>query len=220
MFYSNSFPEVHGNIEGLTKERALSHHISKPALKWPLIVVALIVTAAIAVGVGVGIWRQREHASHRSSANIECGSRIDRFSWLTFIARRRRKIITPHLLHSISLMIHLLQLCLSPMATGNYFSKTTLVASGVRFGSKQTVSGARARISISARTLRFIPRWSPLTMKGLSFWLVLGVVLGVTRRYWSKSRKSTVLMLADLYVGWAALRFRKPYSCCKYFVYD
>lgn len=33
VFYDNSFPEVHGNIEESTKERAPSNHISKPTLK-------------------------------------------------------------------------------------------------------------------------------------------------------------------------------------------
>lgn len=77
MFYDNSFPEVHGNIEESTKERPPSPRILKPALNRPLMVIALIVAAAIAVGVGVGIWRHREHAPHQSSTVIRCGVRAD-----------------------------------------------------------------------------------------------------------------------------------------------
>ena len=82
MFYENSFPEVHDNIEESIKERVSSHRILKPAFGWPLMIIAMIVAAAIAVGVGVGIWRHREHASHKSSTVIKCGVCADLISSL------------------------------------------------------------------------------------------------------------------------------------------
>ena len=78
MFYNNSLPEAQGNEES-TKELVLSLPSIKIALKWPLIVTALLLTAAIAVGVAIGIWRHREHSSHKSfpasnksPSNIRC----------------------------------------------------------------------------------------------------------------------------------------------------
>lgn len=82
MFYNNSFPEVHGNIEESANEQGPSHHIPKPALKWPLMVIIIVFAAAIAVGVGVGIWRHREHVLHKSSTVIRCGVRADLISSL------------------------------------------------------------------------------------------------------------------------------------------
>ena len=83
MLYDNSFPEVHGNPEESVKERAPSHHMLKPALKWYLLVIALFVAATIAIGIGVGIWRHREHAPHKSSTVIRCELRAD---LITFVA--------------------------------------------------------------------------------------------------------------------------------------
>lgn len=60
VFYNTSLPEVH---EGSPKEHGSSLHIVKPTLKWPLIVMAVMIAAAIAVGVGVGIWRHRQRSS-------------------------------------------------------------------------------------------------------------------------------------------------------------
>lgn len=83
MFYNNSLPEAQSNEES-TKERVPSLPFTKIALKWPWIVTALFVAAAIAVGVAIGIWRHREHSSHesvpasnKSSPNIRCGVRPD-----------------------------------------------------------------------------------------------------------------------------------------------
>lgn len=102
MFYNTSFPEPRGNNEESTKERAPSLHIIKSALKWPLIVMTLVIAAAIAIGVGVGIWSRREHLAHKTSTTIKYGVRTDLILfWLTFLARRS------HLLHNSSSMIHL-----------------------------------------------------------------------------------------------------------------
>ena len=65
MAYNNLLPEAQGNEES-TKELVLSLPSIKIALKWPLIVTALLLTAAIAIGVTIGIWRHREHSSHKS----------------------------------------------------------------------------------------------------------------------------------------------------------
>lgn len=93
--YDSSFPEAHGQTEDSPKGRASSHLVIEAALKWPWMVVALVVAAAIAIGVGV----------------IRCGTCKDRISSsLTFIGRRCRSIITIQLLHNISLMIHLWRL--------------------------------------------------------------------------------------------------------------
>lgn len=169
MFYNTSFPETHGNNEESTKELAPSLHITKPTLKWSWMAGALVIAAAIAIGIGVGIWRQREHSSHKSSTTIRCGARTDLISlWLTFLARRRR----------LSSMIHLWQLCLLRMATDSYFSRTILVSSDVRFVLNQTINGARARISMPARTGISIPtrtpktirRWQSLPLTNLEQW--------------------------------------------------
>ena len=78
MSYNNLLPEAQGNEES-TKELVLSLPSIKIALKWPLIVMALLITAAIAVGVAIGVWRHREHssdksfpASNKSPPNIRC----------------------------------------------------------------------------------------------------------------------------------------------------
>ena len=82
MFYDTSLPEA---CEVPTKEHASSHHTTKPALKWSLIVVALVIAAAIAVGTGVGLWRHHEHSSQESSTTTRCGVRINlRFSLAHF----------------------------------------------------------------------------------------------------------------------------------------
>ena len=147
MLYNTSLPEAH---EESTKEKAPSHRTIKAALKWPWMVIALVIAAAIAVGVSVGIWRHREHSSHRSSTAYRCGfCTYLASSWLTFIARR------PHRLHpprTIFFMIHLWQSLLSPMVIGSCSSKKLLVSSDVRFILHQTTSGTRARISMPART--------------------------------------------------------------------
>ena len=143
VFYNTSLPEVH---EGSAKEHDSSLQIIKPGLRWPLMVMALIIAAAIAVGVGVGVWRHREHVSHESSTFVRCGARTDLVSsWLTIIAHRRRQILTSHVLHSISSMIHLWQLCLSPMAIGIYISRIILVSSDVWLVLQQMANGTRAQ---------------------------------------------------------------------------
>ncbi|KAL9076101.1 MAG: hypothetical protein Q9161_001148 [Pseudevernia consocians] len=70
VLYNTSLPEAH---EESTKEKAPSYQTIKPALKWPWMVIALVIAAAIAIGVSVGIWRHREHSSHRSSTAYRCG---------------------------------------------------------------------------------------------------------------------------------------------------
>ena len=82
MLYNNSLPEAQGNQE--SKELVLSLPSIKIALKWPLIVMALLVTAAIAVGVAIGVWRHREHSSdksfpalNKSPPNIRCDVGLD-----------------------------------------------------------------------------------------------------------------------------------------------
>lgn len=61
VFYDGLLPEAHGN------EKPTEQHIpvTKLALKWPWIVMALIIAAAIAVGVSVGIWHHREYSLHK-----------------------------------------------------------------------------------------------------------------------------------------------------------
>ncbi|KAM0802654.1 hypothetical protein BDR22DRAFT_843688 [Usnea florida] len=82
VLYHSSLPEVHGNLEESTKERAPSPRVLKPTLKWPLMVIALLIVAAISVGIGVGIWRHHDHAPHRSSTVTGCGIRADLISSL------------------------------------------------------------------------------------------------------------------------------------------
>lgn len=91
MFYNTSLPEAQGNEES-PKERVLSLPSTKIALKWPWMVTALLVTAAIAVGVAVGIWRHREHSSHelfpasnKSSPNIRCDVGPDPVLFLAYL---------------------------------------------------------------------------------------------------------------------------------------
>ena len=132
MLYSDSFPEAHGNEES-TKEHALSLQITKSTLKWPWIVMAFIVAAAIAIGVGVETWRHREHSSHKSFKILRCEVPIGRASsWLTILARRRRKILIPHVSHNLSSTIHVWQRSLFPMAIDSYFFRTTLVSFDMR----------------------------------------------------------------------------------------
>ena len=109
MFYDGSLPEACGN------EKPTGEHlrVTKLVPKWPWIVTALILAAAIAVGVSVGIWHHREHVLNEPSRVSRCGMCTDRMSsWLTFIARRRRpiqishRILTSQILLNTSLMIH------------------------------------------------------------------------------------------------------------------
>ena len=156
MFYDGSLPEAHNN-EKPTEEHL---HVTKRAPKWPWIVMALILAAAIAVGVSVGVWHHRKQSLHKAPITSRCGICTDRISsWLTFIARRRRKIRNPHrilispkLLNS-SLMTHLWQLYHSPMATGIYFSRIILVSSDVRSELRPTANGPRVRISMPVRLI-------------------------------------------------------------------
>lgn len=110
VFYEGSLPEAHGN------EKPTEQHIpiTKLALKWPWIVMALMIAAAIAVGVSVGIWHHREYSLHKLPRTSRCGLCTDRiYSWLAFIARWRRqvrklhRILTSHTLLNTSLTIHL-----------------------------------------------------------------------------------------------------------------
>ena len=82
MLYHSSFPEVYGNLEESTKERAPSSRVLKPKFKWPPTVIALFIVVAIPVGVGVGIWHHHKHAPHRSSTVIGCGIRANLISSL------------------------------------------------------------------------------------------------------------------------------------------
>ncbi len=152
MFYNSSYPEVYGNQEESTKERAPSHHITKAGLRWRWVVMALFVAAAIAIGTGVGIWRHREH-----STTIRCGlCKGLLLSWLTFIVRQRRRILMLRILHNIFLMIHLWRRCLSLTAIGIYSSRTRLVLSDVQFVLLQTANGAQAHSSMPAQIPRII----------------------------------------------------------------
>ena len=159
--YNDSLPEAHGN-ENPTEEHL---QVTKLARKWPWIVLGLILAAAIAVGVSVGIWHHREHSLLKPSRVSRYGSCLAQiFSWLTFIARRRlrirksHRIRTSHMLLNTSLMIHLWQLCSSPMGTDTYFSRIILVSSDVRFVLRPTANGSRARISMPLRILLPTPR--------------------------------------------------------------
>lgn len=108
VFYNTILPEVQGNNEESAKEHAPSLHITKPAPKWPWMIVGLMITAAIAIGVGVGIWRRRRYPSHHSSTIPRCGVPMDRpSSWLTSIAPLT---VTSHVLKNLFSMAHLSQL--------------------------------------------------------------------------------------------------------------
>ena len=94
MSYNSLLPEVQGNEES-TKELVLRLPSIKIALKWPLIVTALLVTAAIAVGVAIGVWRHREHSSHesfpasnKSSPNVRCDLGPDPVSFFAYLHSR------------------------------------------------------------------------------------------------------------------------------------
>ena len=67
MVYDSSLPEAHGQEES-TEKRTSSLHITKLALKWPWIVIALLITVVVAIGVAFGVWDHRDHSSHNSSA--------------------------------------------------------------------------------------------------------------------------------------------------------
>lgn len=69
LFHDSSLPETYSNNEVPTKERAPSLHMTKPALKSALLVLAFIIVAAISVGGGFAIWRHDE----QSSTTIRCG---------------------------------------------------------------------------------------------------------------------------------------------------
>ena len=73
MFYNSSLPEVYDN------ESSSIHNVdvTKPTLKWLLIIMAFTVAAAIAVGVSVGIWHHREHLSSESSPFIRYRVRMN-----------------------------------------------------------------------------------------------------------------------------------------------
>ena len=66
MLYDSSFPEAHGQEES-TEKRTSSLQITKPALKWLWIVIALLITVAVAIGVALGVRGNRDHSSHNSS---------------------------------------------------------------------------------------------------------------------------------------------------------
>ena len=110
VFYDSSLPEVYGNENSSIS----SVNITKPTLKWLLMIIALIIVAAIAIGVSLGIWYHREHLSPKSSPLIRYKLRTSHVSLrLTLIAHRHRKIqnlhlvLTIHVLHNLSLMIRL-----------------------------------------------------------------------------------------------------------------
>lgn len=212
MFYDKSFPEVYGNIEESTKERAPSNHIFKPALKWPLMVIALVVAAAIAVGVGVGVWRHREHVLHKSSTVVRCGVRADPICSLAYFhsaSAPQSHNITP--------------------AAKLILDDTSLVALSLFNGDRQLFfqdNTGRIRRAIRPESNN---QWSTSPYLDLSSnpkdytpmvatayddndngdqWTGAEVL--------SRPRKSTVLMLADLYVEfWTTLCFKKPYSYFK-----
>ena len=70
LFYDSSLPEAYSNNEVSTKERAPSLHITKPALKSALLVMAWVIVAAVSVGGGFAIWR---HDQQSSSTTIRYG---------------------------------------------------------------------------------------------------------------------------------------------------
>ena len=64
VLYDRTLPEACGNEES-TEEHL---HVTRSTRKWPWILMALILTAAIAIGVSVGIWHKREHSLHKSQS--------------------------------------------------------------------------------------------------------------------------------------------------------
>ena len=72
MVYDSSLPEAQGQEES-TEKQTSSLHITKPALKWPWIVIALLITVVVAIGVAFGVWGHRDHSSRKVSAVIRYG---------------------------------------------------------------------------------------------------------------------------------------------------
>ena len=68
--YDSSLPETYSNNEVSTKECAPSLHMTKPALKSALLVLAFTIVAAISVGGGLAIWRHDEQLSTTSRCGV------------------------------------------------------------------------------------------------------------------------------------------------------